>query len=185
MDAKIQVRRGLDASRPAFTPDVGEPLFTTDKYKLFIGDGTTPGGLPVDTELVITSGKGAGNIMVMADDDAGTFKGIPKADFLADYQLKVDVQAGYVLQSSVATDAADLSPDKIPTNKVVAARVDTVDTRVTAVRASIPVEAKAALGVEIPKYFQQDAMGALGYRRVFYGASKPNNPQEGDIFISL
>ena len=27
------------------TPDVGEPLFTTDNKELFIGDGATPGGL--------------------------------------------------------------------------------------------------------------------------------------------
>ena len=29
------------------TPDVGEPLFTTDNKQLFIGDGTTAGGLLV------------------------------------------------------------------------------------------------------------------------------------------
>ena len=31
----------------AVTPDAGEPLFTTDHKQLFIGDGTTAGGLLV------------------------------------------------------------------------------------------------------------------------------------------
>jgi hypothetical protein len=45
MSQKIQLRRGVEAQRSLVTPDVGEPLFTTDNKELFIGDGTTPGGL--------------------------------------------------------------------------------------------------------------------------------------------
>lgn len=45
MAQKIQVRRGVEAQRPLITPDVGEPLFTTDNKQLFIGDGVTAGGL--------------------------------------------------------------------------------------------------------------------------------------------
>lgn len=39
MANKIQLRRGLEANLP--TLDAGEPAFTTDSYKLFIGDGST------------------------------------------------------------------------------------------------------------------------------------------------
>lgn len=45
MAQKIQIRRGTEAQRSLITPDAGEPLFTTDNKQLFIGDGTTAGGL--------------------------------------------------------------------------------------------------------------------------------------------
>lgn len=45
----FRVRRGLEANRTSFTPALGEPVFTTDTKKLYIGDGVTPGGIPVDT----------------------------------------------------------------------------------------------------------------------------------------
>ena len=45
MAQKIQIRRGVEAQRTLITPDVGEPLFTTDNKQLFIGDGATAGGL--------------------------------------------------------------------------------------------------------------------------------------------
>jgi hypothetical protein len=45
MAQKIQIRRGVEAQRSLITPDVGEPLFTTDNKQLFIGDGATAGGL--------------------------------------------------------------------------------------------------------------------------------------------
>ena len=47
MSQKIQIRRGVEAQRALITPDVGEPLFTTDNKQLFIGDGVTAGGLMV------------------------------------------------------------------------------------------------------------------------------------------
>jgi len=47
MSQKIQIRRGVEAQRASITPDTGELLFTTDNKQLFIGDGTTAGGLLV------------------------------------------------------------------------------------------------------------------------------------------
>jgi hypothetical protein len=47
---KIQVKRGLEANRASFTPDVGEPLWVTDASKLYIGDGTTAGGKGVSMD---------------------------------------------------------------------------------------------------------------------------------------
>jgi hypothetical protein len=45
----LQIRRGSEAQRQslsgASTPSIGEPLFTTDTKKLFIGDGSTTGGV--------------------------------------------------------------------------------------------------------------------------------------------
>ena len=51
----LQVRRGTDAERLALSgasaPLAGELLFTTDTKKLFVGDGSTAGGVAVDTTL--------------------------------------------------------------------------------------------------------------------------------------
>lgn len=45
----LQIRRGLEAQRANITPAVGELVFTTDQKKLYIGDGSTVGGVVVDT----------------------------------------------------------------------------------------------------------------------------------------
>ena len=47
----LQIRRGTDAERLALSgasaPLAGELLFTTDTKKLFVGDGSTAGGVAV------------------------------------------------------------------------------------------------------------------------------------------
>ena len=45
----LQIRRGTDAERGGITPLAGELVFTTDTKKLFVGDGSTVGGVQVDT----------------------------------------------------------------------------------------------------------------------------------------
>lgn len=47
----LQIRRGTEAQRSnsSFIPLIGEPIFTTDEKKLYIGDGSTPGGISVGT----------------------------------------------------------------------------------------------------------------------------------------
>lgn len=51
MSQKIQVRRGTDSSRTAITPDQGEPIWTTDTNQLYIGNGTTAGGVKIGAGL--------------------------------------------------------------------------------------------------------------------------------------
>lgn len=49
MTSRINLRRGTDTARTdgtLGTPSVGEPIYTTDTKALFIGDGSTSGGLP-------------------------------------------------------------------------------------------------------------------------------------------
>ena len=47
----LQIRRGTDTQRQGITPLAGELIFTTDTKKLFVGDGSTVGGVQVDTTL--------------------------------------------------------------------------------------------------------------------------------------
>ena len=44
---KILVRRGPEVDRENIIPTMGEPLFTTDTHRLYIGDGENEGGQPV------------------------------------------------------------------------------------------------------------------------------------------
>jgi hypothetical protein len=41
----LQLRRGTDSDRLSIIPAAGEPIFTSDTRKLFIGDGVTTGGI--------------------------------------------------------------------------------------------------------------------------------------------
>jgi len=43
----LQFRRGPDSDRLTITPSVAEPVFTTDTKKLFVGDGSTAGGIEI------------------------------------------------------------------------------------------------------------------------------------------
>lgn len=43
----IRIRVGMNEARPTFVPDLGEPLFTADDRRFWVGDGKTPGGIPV------------------------------------------------------------------------------------------------------------------------------------------
>jgi hypothetical protein len=43
----IRIRTGLNEKRPTFVPALGEPLFTTDDRRFWVGDNQTPGGIPV------------------------------------------------------------------------------------------------------------------------------------------
>ncbi|WP_298606940.1 hypothetical protein [uncultured Thiothrix sp.] len=60
MPMKIQLRRITDAQRLALNPvpAAGEPIWTTDTKKLYIGDGTTAGGIVVDTNQITLDGNG-------------------------------------------------------------------------------------------------------------------------------
>ena len=51
----LQIRRGTAGQRTGFTPDVGEPIWVSDSQKLYIGDGTTPGGVNI---LAASAGQG-------------------------------------------------------------------------------------------------------------------------------
>jgi len=47
----FQFRRGTDAERQSITPKTGEPLFVTDTGKVYVGNGTTQGGLLVSAAV--------------------------------------------------------------------------------------------------------------------------------------
>lgn len=52
----IRIRRGLESGRSSQTPAEGELIYTTDEKKVYIGDGSTSGGIPVS---------GSGNVQMV------------------------------------------------------------------------------------------------------------------------
>ena len=74
----LQLRRGLEADRLGITPAVGEPI-VTEQLKLYIGDGSTPGGFLIsggDTSLVSdTSPQLGGNLDVHGHSIVSTNNG--------------------------------------------------------------------------------------------------------------
>jgi hypothetical protein len=49
----FKIRRGTDAERLTITPAEGELIYTTDTKKIYVGDGSTVGGIPSETPYPI------------------------------------------------------------------------------------------------------------------------------------
>ena len=47
MSKKLQIKRGPESTRTNQTPAEGEIIVTTDDHKLYVGDGSTAGGIPI------------------------------------------------------------------------------------------------------------------------------------------
>jgi hypothetical protein len=71
MATSIRLRRGTNAERLAVIFADGEPVYTTDTHKLFIGDGATLGGIEVGPLTLTWADVGA--------DEAGTAAGAVSA----------------------------------------------------------------------------------------------------------
>jgi hypothetical protein len=52
--AKIKLRRGFDSERKTIVFSEGELIYVIDKKRMYIGDGSTLGGIPVSNKHFIT-----------------------------------------------------------------------------------------------------------------------------------
>ena len=73
----LQVRRGTNAERLGITPAEGELIFTTDTKQLYVGDGTTAGGITsiagtIDSLLADTTPQLGGTLDLNNHDITGT-----------------------------------------------------------------------------------------------------------------
>ena len=71
MNTKLLVKRGLETARLGITPAIGEIIWTTDNHELWIGDGSTAGGIKttaaVEGSYIPASQKGANNGVATLD----------------------------------------------------------------------------------------------------------------------
>ena len=51
----LRIRRGVEADRTGFTPLEGEPIYVTDTKKVYIGDGSTAGGVNISQALTVNT----------------------------------------------------------------------------------------------------------------------------------
>lgn len=94
----LQFRRGLNADRTSITPLAGEPVWITDTSSLYIGDGSTAGGVQ------ITGGSGAPtNATYIVQTSNGTLTNEQALASLATGILKNTTTTG-VLSIATGTD---------------------------------------------------------------------------------
>lgn len=109
----LRLRRGTDAERQLITPAQGELIYTTDTKALYIGDGTTAGG------IVVQGGGGGGGASTLNDLTDVTIGSVSDGQI-----LNYDSSASAWVPSNLAsitfgklnqhTDV--LYPDQIPNN---------------------------------------------------------------------
>jgi len=66
MSNTILIKRGIENNRSSITPSSGELILTTDTHQVFVGDGSTAGGIRVSGQLIDT-GTSLSSIQVMSN----------------------------------------------------------------------------------------------------------------------
>jgi hypothetical protein len=97
MANKFQFKNGLSGNRISIVPIVGEPIYTTDDKRLYIGDGSTAGGVGVlmSADVTVTSSP---NKIVRLNSSGKVDDSVISANFATKAQLDaaisgVDFQA--------------------------------------------------------------------------------------------
>lgn len=171
----IRVRRGLEANRLSYTPQAGEPTYTTDTKKLYIGDGVTPGGILVDLSgsgvvQTIVAGE---NITVDATDPSNPIvSATPGGGGAVD---SVNGQTG-----EVVLDADDID-DTSTTNKFATAAEKTKLGHI-AVTQAVDLDAMETKLATIET--NADVTDAANVGAVLHGASAKATPVDADT-VSL
>jgi hypothetical protein len=110
----LRLRRGTDAERAAITPKDGEMIWTTDTNELYVGDGTTTGGIRItgalnDSPSVLTRDLslagfdiiGSGDILMSSGDITVSSGTITATNFIGDGSQLTNISAANL-------DVADL-----------------------------------------------------------------------------
>ena len=111
----IKFKRGLESARSQITPAAGEPIFTTDTKKVFIGDGVTKGGIPVGALKTVGVIK-ANQVSVFADDQGESLKAVAVADLMADYITKFYLETRLTQQLAVKVESSKVSDNALKLN---------------------------------------------------------------------
>jgi len=109
----IKIKRGLESNRGSYTPAEGELIWTTDAKDLWIGDGSTAGGLKitanvenwVNSTFVPLSQKGAANGIATLDSNSK----IPSDQLPAIAITEVHVVDSETAQTSLDAQEGDVA----------------------------------------------------------------------------
>jgi len=136
----LQFRRGTAANRIAngFTPEVGEPIYESDTKKLFIGDGTTVGGVNVNSGFELAD---LGDVTLSSETITN-----PASYSVTSNVLTIFFDAGHpftasqsiqVANSSVLALNGSYTVTSVTTNNVVVPITGVADTTSTALTADV------------------------------------------------
>ena len=136
----LQFRRGIAANRTAnnFTPAVGEPIYETDTGKLFIGDGSTVGGVNVNSGFEVAD---LGDVTLTSETITN-----PNTYSVTSNVLTLVIDAGHpftanqsitISGSSVTALNGSYTVTSVTTTNVVVPITGVADTASTAVTANI------------------------------------------------
>ena len=95
----LKLRRGTEANRTSITPAEGEIIYVTDTKKIYVGDGTTPGG-------VLQGGSGGGGSLTGITDNATA-----SVLTLSDANISIDVDLSITGQEIVGDGDINISGD--------------------------------------------------------------------------
>ena len=129
---EIKIKRGTDTARrdgTLGTPAQGEPIYTTDDKTLFIGDGSTSGGLPACKPPVCVTlynsvsqninASASGNLVefniqspAIGVATSGTAEDITHSTSSNKHKVTVNTAGTYLLSASLAVDATSSTPTR-------------------------------------------------------------------------
>lgn len=84
----IRVRRGLDSQRTSITFEIGEIAWCTDTEKLYIGDGSTAGGILIDDQSLTYNS--TTNTITTADGSTVVISNIPSSSDTSNWDSAYD-----------------------------------------------------------------------------------------------
>lgn len=97
----LRIKRGTDADRTGYTPDLGEPIWTIDTNKLYVGDGATAGG------ILVTGAGGGGSTPGI--DDTATGVVLTITDLASTFDNDVELNADLVLGGGEINGTGDIN----------------------------------------------------------------------------
>jgi len=111
----LQVRRGTNAERLGITPAEGELIFTTDTKQLYVGDGTTAGGITsiagtIDSLLADSTPQLGGTLDLNNHDITGT----GNINIIGTIQASGNINLGDGVGSDVINIGGVMSGDLVP-----------------------------------------------------------------------
>jgi hypothetical protein len=111
----LQVRRGTNAERLGITPAEGELIFTTDTKQLYVGDGTTAGGITsiagtIDSLLADSTPQLGGTLDLNNHDITGT----GNINITGTIQASGNINLGDGVGSDIINIGGVMSGDLVP-----------------------------------------------------------------------
>lgn len=200
--ATIRFRRGINNNRLQLVPVAGEPVWATDTKKLFVGDGSTAGGVPV-CPYETASGVATDSLVAFSDATGFKLKPITKATLLADYytaaqvdaketaikagnvasatladnsnKLGGELPAAFIRQTQITQSFTESNASKVPSSAALAAAYTDLNGKATAATNEIATKvAKTDISVSVSSTSQTTVAASAAVKTAYDLATSAN-----------